>query len=101
MAQVGRILRPVLSVVLLGATVVGLLNVFGDTTEVDALAASAACKGQSTCTTRVLRLSRTPISQSYGLSVRPVGAEPTEADVTCKREWLLIGAYSCQVTSSR
>jgi hypothetical protein len=99
LAELSRILRPIISIVLLGATVLGLLNVFGDTTEVDVMSSSAACKAQTACTTRVLRLSRTPIAQSYGYSVREEGREPYESEVTCKRQWILAGDYSCSRTS--
>lgn len=101
MAEVKRILRPVLSVVLIGASVLGLLNVFGDNAEEEAAAKRLACGAQSDCDAQITRLSRTPLGQSFtfglGYEGGKRGQRPTEVSVSCKRAYVLLGSWACAI----
>lgn len=99
MAEVKRFIRPLISVVLIGASVLGLLNVYGDNTEVQASAGTVACGGHDDCTPQLRQFSRSPLGQSFtfALGYQPGkrNNRPTEAAVRCKRAYILLGAYSC------
>ncbi|MGC4066034.1 MAG: hypothetical protein QM784_15565 [Polyangiaceae bacterium] len=96
MAKSTRILRPLLSVVLIGASVLGLINVYGDNSEVLVQAKRVACGGKE-CGTQLTQLERSPIAQTFHL----VAQEDKNAHknvthvVECKREQFLVGEWRC------
>ena len=101
MAERSGLTRAVVMAICLGVTVLGLNNVYGDNADVMKLAESTAC-GSSGCTFNVLRQERSPFSQKFGFQVRVTekGRERSAtADVECKREYVLVGAYGCALTS--
>jgi len=85
----------------LGVTALGLANTYGDNAAVVKLAEEAACLAPN-CSFAVQRQERSPFSQSFTLQVslteKGRGRAAT-ADVTCKREYILLGDYGCVVTS--
>ena len=93
-----RILRSALSVGLVVATVLGLINVYGDNSETKSLAERAAC-GNAQCATTMTRMERNPISQSFTFQTRlkhpNQGAQTVE--VTCHRSVWLVGDYECAI----
>jgi len=89
--------RPLLTLVLLSLTALGLANVYGDSADVVALAQKAACKG-SECPTRTTRIERTPFGHEYDLSATIQSGKKSEtvtATIRCKREYVLLGDWSC------
>ena len=99
MAEARTFLRPALSVLLIGVTITGFINVFSDNSDVIALAETAAC-GKPSCTYQTTRVSRNPIMQSFTfqtvLTERRNINQQTTVDVDCHRSLWLVGAYSCE-----
>jgi hypothetical protein len=95
---VKRILRSGFSVVLIVATILGLINVYGDNSETKLLAERTAC-GDDNCATAMTRMERNPISQSFtfqtGVKQPNQGARTVE--VTCRRSAWLLGDYECAI----
>ena len=94
--------RAVIAVVCLGATVLGLLNTYGDDSEVKALAEKTAC-GAPSCSVSLLHEARSAFTQSFGfqtsLAEKGKASKSASVDVECKRKLLLLGDYECAVTS--
>jgi hypothetical protein len=90
--------RSTLSVALLGGTALGLYNVYSDNTDVKSQAERAACRERS-CTSTFTRESRSPIAQSFTIQTRLIEKGKSDrnasVDVECKREYLLLGSYTC------
>jgi hypothetical protein len=90
--------RSTLSVALLGATALGLYNVYSDNSDVKSQAEREACRGRS-CTSTFTRESRSPIAQSFTIQTRLIEKgkidRSASVDVECKREYLLLGSYTC------
>jgi hypothetical protein len=97
MAEAGRIARPVILLLCIGVSTLGLINVYGDNKDVVAMAEKIACAERPQCTARMTRMSRTPIGQSFTfqVDVKPVAT----VDVDCNRSAYLLGAWSCQRAS--
>ena len=97
MAEASRIVRPVIAVLCIGVTTLGLINVYGDNREVVAMAEKVACAERSQCTGRMTRMSRTPIGTSftYQVDVKP----QTTVDVDCNRSAYLLGEWACRRAS--
>lgn len=101
MAERSALSRFVVLAICLGATAIGLNNVYGDNTSVIRDAKRAACAGDD-CNADVLQQSRSAISQSFSLQVtaKQGGKSRTAtADVECRRAYLLLGAYECKLVS--
>lgn len=92
MSDSRRLFRPVISVVLLSATALGLINVFSDNAAVVALAKQTAC-GHSTCKAQTTKMSRNPIAQDFTFATRLKHAGTVR--VSCHRAYYLLGAYQC------
>jgi len=89
--------RPLLTLLLIGLTALGLVNVYGDSGEVVALAQKVACHGTD-CPTRTTRIERTPFGHEYDLAAsRQDGkkAESVSVTISCKRQYVLLGDWSC------
>jgi hypothetical protein len=93
-----HLLRPVISALVIGASVLGLINVYEDNAAVRTDAHRIACpsaaeeaqpRAEPSCS--LVRESRTPFGQSF-LIQSPGGS----VDVSCSRAWVLLGAWSCQ-----
>ena len=97
MSGLKQLTRPIITVFLVGITVLGLINVYGDASEVVALAQKVACRG-TTCPTRTTRIERTPFAHEYDLAASiPSGKQLTtvSSTVRCSRAYILIGDWSC------
>lgn len=101
MAERSGLSRALIAAVCLGVTALGLANTYGDNAEVVALAQHSAC-GSSTCSYETLRQERSPLAQSFTFQVRLTekGRErAATADVECRRAYVIVGEYTCRVTS--
>lgn len=88
--------RPLLSLVLLTLTVCGLINVYGDNSDVQGTAEEIACSGQA-CSPKLIQLERTVLAQTFTFdthSRESRGAGGT-AVVKCQRQFIFVGGYSC------
>jgi len=96
MSESNRLVRGVVAALCVGVTVAGLINVYGDNSEVVAKAQSVAC-GSPNCAIRVTRMERNPFTQSFTFQTKleqQAGAGQT-VDVSCQRAYFLLGEYSC------
>jgi hypothetical protein len=101
MAEGSGLSRMLVAAACLGVTALGLANTYGDNTEVVTLAQHAAC-GSGSCSYQTLRQDRSALSQSFTFQVRLTekGRErAATADVECKRAYVLLGDYACNLTS--
>ena len=96
------LVRAAVAIICLGATVLGLLNTYGDDSEVKALAEKTAC-GSLSCSVKLLRESRSAFSQGFGfqttLAEKGKAGRSASVDVECKRKQILLGEYDCALTS--
>lgn len=89
-------LRPLISLLLITLTVLGLLNVYADDSEVQKRAEEVACGGQL-CTTRLVQLERTVIAQTFTFDTRgETAGSGRTAVVKCRREFIFAGGYGCE-----
>src|SRR5688500_4068348 len=91
MAEAKNIIRPLVSISLIGLTVLGFYNVFGDNTETRALAESTAC-GKARCSVRLLENARNPIGQSFEFQT----GETARVRVSCHRSFYFLGDWKCE-----
>ena len=91
MAEPGLFRRVILPVTLLGLTALGFLNTYGDSADVQKLAAQVACGGQM-CEVNLREVSRNPLAQKYVLQV---GKAANEVSVECSRSAIFLGDYAC------
>lgn len=75
---------------LLLLTVLGLMNVYADSSEVEALAKRTACRD---CEPRLEQVGRTPISHSYHFR----GPRSELFVVSCQRPLIFVGDYECKL----
>ncbi|MCA9598965.1 MAG: hypothetical protein KC776_36895 [Myxococcales bacterium] len=92
MAEARRIVRPIISLCLIGVTVLGFMNVYGDNTEVIRMSEDLACSGQDKCDAKIREMAKNPLWHTYRYSVPKVG----DVTVQCQRSLYLVGEYSCQ-----
>jgi hypothetical protein len=88
----GVIRRIVLPVLFIGLTALGLLNTYGDSTNVQKLASDTAC-GTPPCEVRMTEFSRSPLSHEYSFQV---GKHGDMVQVTCARAFIFLGDYACK-----
>ena len=86
-------MRLVISVVCVVASVLALYNVYSDNTEVVAEAERIAC-GKPGCALKKIREERSPVTQTFGFQT--VLEPPTTQEISCRRQFLLVGEYSCE-----
>ncbi len=105
MSEKTRFVRPLISVVLIGASVLGLMNVYSDNTDVVRQAEQVACDKSPDCTARLTRVDRSPISQSFSFALsyelkggKRDSTRPKDRGVKCSRAFFLLGEYSCNLT---
>jgi hypothetical protein len=101
MAGHGGLVRGIVMVVCLGGTALGLANTYGGNAEVVKSAEQAAC-GREGCSFQKLREERSPLAQRFTFQVELMEkgkAKSASADVECRREFVLLGEYSCKLTS--
>lgn len=85
-------IQKVISVALLVATVLGLINVYGDDSDTRRAAEKLVC-GKDPCV-RLIGAERTPISRRFTFQVQL--SPPRTHSVTCRRTLLFVGEYQCQ-----
>lgn len=83
--------RPLISVVLIILSVLGLSNVYSDNSDVLAQARDLACESDR-CEANLRQEQRTPLSQEFHFSI--TGGEVVI--VECSRSALFVGDYSCK-----
>jgi len=91
MSEPGVFRRVVVPVTLLGLTALGILNTYGDATNVEKLAGDTACGG-TPCPLQMTEFSRSPFSHEY---VFQVGKGGKRVSVECKRGAIFFGDYAC------
>jgi hypothetical protein len=94
MADAKRVIRPLISLTLIGATVLGLINVFGDNSELQKQAETLACTGKENCTAHLTQASRNPIAQSFVFTLSDKASGSVTVD--CHRSLYLVGEYGCE-----
>ena len=92
MAEAKRVIRPLITVACIGFSVLAFYNVYGDSSEVDALAKTTACAGKKACTARTTQVSRKPWGQSYVFQTQA----KSQVNIKCQRAFFMLGEYSCQ-----
>ena len=89
-------IRPIVSLGLIILSVLGLMNVYGDNTEVEADARHTACPpptdGTRPCEATLRQVARTPLSQSFHF----VTDDAKTVVVECSRAVIFLGDYSCE-----
>ena len=93
-----RILKSAFMLSLVGATLLGLMNVFGDNSAVVKMAEREAC-AQKKCNAQQTRMMVGPVGQEYTFQVQitePARGAQHSVDVKCQRSYYLIGEYNCQ-----
>ena len=98
MSESNRIVRGVVMALCIGVTVAGLINVYGDNSEVVAKGQSVAC-GSPNCAVRVIAMERNPFTQSFTFQTKleqhPNANQQSTVDVRCQRAYFLVGEYAC------
>lgn len=87
--------RIILPVVLLSLTVLGLINTYGDATDVARLAAETACGGAQ-CAVEMREYKRSPFSHEYIYAVREGKTGSSNVTVECARSAIFVGDYACK-----
>ena len=93
MADSKRIIRPLISLLIIAATALGLVNVYADNAAVIQLAEQTAC-GDRNCAVTMTHQERNPFTQSFTFQTDL--KTQTTAEVSCHRSLYLLGEYSCQ-----
>ncbi len=93
MAELKRVIRPAISALIIGATALGLYNVYSDNSDVIALAESVAC-GKEKCAIQMTRQERNPFAQSFAFQTSVKNQSTVE--VRCVRSMYLLGEYDCR-----
>lgn len=81
-------IRPLLSVLLLVLTALGLHNVYADHAVVEERAKALACDA---CNAQISQVGKSPISHQYFFST-PRGTVLVE----CRRPYVFVGSYECE-----
>ncbi|MET0793729.1 MAG: hypothetical protein ABW061_19575 [Polyangiaceae bacterium] len=96
------VVRPLIAVLCLVGTALGLNNTYGDNAEVKALAEKTAC-GSAACSVKTLHESRSALKQAFGYQTALVekgkSGRNASVDVECERAYFLLGEYRCAVVS--
>jgi hypothetical protein len=96
------LVRPLVAIVCLGATALGLNNTYGDDTDLKVLAEKTAC-GNPQCSVKMLRETRSALKQSFGFQTALLEKAKADlsasADVDCQRQYYLLGDYQCALVS--
>jgi hypothetical protein len=88
---VGVFRNVVVPFVFLALMIAGFINTYGDSVDVEKLAARTACGG-SPCEVQMTEFSRSPFSHEYVYVV----AKNTRVTVKCARGAIFFGAYECE-----
>jgi hypothetical protein len=91
MAEAKNVIRPLVTILCLGVTILGFYNVFGDNAEARSMAELTAC-GKPSCSVRLLENARNPIGQTFEFQV----GETARSRVSCHRAFYLLGDWKCE-----
>jgi hypothetical protein len=96
MSDSKRLIRPVVWILVVGATALGLYNVYGDNADVVAQAEQVAC-GAAKCAVSMTHQERAAWGQKFTFqtSLEEKGKKYETVDVSCSRSMVLVGEYSC------
>jgi hypothetical protein len=96
MAEAKGFIRPLITVILIGGSVLGLINVYGDNSEVLSQAKLLACGGKE-CSTQLTQFDRTPIAQTYHLVAQEDAKRHLNVThvIKCQRAQILLGTWQC------
>lgn len=98
------IVRPLVALICLAGTALGLNNTYGDNSEVRALAEQTAC-GKQQCSVKTLHEARSAFEQTFGFQTALVEkgkpGRGASVDVACQRALYLLGQYQCAVVSGK
>lgn len=90
MKDAGRWIARAFSLLAAVASVLGLVNTYGDDAEPLSRSEQLAC-GQPGCQAHLVRKQRNPFEQSYSYQIDRKGT----AEVSCARSLVLLGAWEC------
>jgi hypothetical protein len=96
MAETRRIVRPIISILLVSASVLGLINVYGDNADVLTQAKLLACGGAE-CPTQLTQIERSPFAQTFHLVAEENAKKRLSVThvIKCQREQVLFGSWHC------
>ncbi len=77
-------------------TLAAVMNVFGDNSDVEALAQKALCSEPGKCAFVKTSMTRTPIGQSWTYS-----GSGKSVEVTCRRSAIVFGSYACNADPAK
>jgi hypothetical protein len=83
-------LRTTISVVLLGLTALGLVNVYSNNDAVVQAASKLVCED---CEAHLVQMGRSPVAQTFSFQV---GSTRQVAVVECQRALIFVGEYQCE-----
>ncbi len=91
MSEPGVVRRVLLPLVVVVLTTAGLLNTYGDSTDVERLAMQTACGG-TPCPAQMTEFQRSPFSHEYAYQLEKGG----HVAVKCARTAIFFGEYHCE-----
>lgn len=94
MADAKRIIRPIISLLLVGVTALGLYNTFGDNGDVVLQAQRVACGDTKDCNARMTRMARNPIAQDFEFQLSAASSQTVAVD--CSLSLVLLGDWQCK-----
>ncbi len=98
----GALVRNLMSLFFVGVAVMCVYNVFGVGGEVEVMAKETACQGHPMpCTAQYTRAERTPWAHTYKMHTSSTLGAPIsgEMDISCQRQYIFVGDYSCKSKS--
>ncbi len=98
MAGSSAFIRPLVSVLLVSLTLLGLMNVYSDNADQVKMASEVAC-GAKVCETNMVQMQRSVLAQSFVFQTRPIDGkgDSSTVSVECARQYVFAGRYECVV----
>lgn len=97
------LIRPLVAVVCIALTALGLSNTYSDNAAEKQLAKETACSAEG-CTAKLLSESRSAIGQTFGFQTAVMkngrATDSKVVQVECARAYIFLGDYSCKTVSS-
>ena len=92
-------IRPIITIICVALTALGLRNTYADNSEEQRMAEQLACTDAG-CSTNLVTLNRNPIAQTFVLQlIEKKGNRSQNAglvNVECSREYVFLGDYRCE-----
>lgn len=86
------LIRVAITLLVFGATALGVRNVASDNSEVRGEAEAVIC-GAPACGAHRVREERSPFAQTFTFQESP--SSSSTLTVRCSRQWILLGNYTC------